>query len=394
MNLYTGSARSNFAQVKVYAPNVILLLVLLLSRSNTVAQTPAPPTQATARAQAAATALLSTYNPETGLFRTTGWWNSANAITALADTARLAPKSDLDRTIRSTLGNTLTQAPHKFPNFLNEFYDDEGWWALAWVDAYDLTHDKRYLHASETIFNNMTTGWSDTCGGGIWWKKDNSHYKNAIANELFLSVAAHLAQRTHRKQRRGYLDWANREWTWFAASGMINADSLVNDGLRIDPDNTCHNNGRTTWSYNQGVVLGGLAALSHASKTPALLVPANRIATAALTHLTDAQGILHDPCEPNCGEDGVQFKGIFTRDLGDLNHASPTPAYTHFLQTQAESLWNSARTPDNRFPTTWSAPSPPGPPTPGNAGAQASALDALNAAALNAASLTATASTP
>lgn len=345
-------------------------------------QTSPPPATTTTRseakehAQAAATALLTTYNPGTGLFRTTGWWNSANAITALADTARLAPKSDLDRSIRSTLGNTLTQAPRKFPDFLNEFFDDEGWWALAWIDSYDLTHDKRYLRASETIFANMTTGWSDVCGGGIWWKKDNSRYKNAIANELFLSVAAQLALHSRGKQRRQYIDWASREWTWFAASGMINADGLVNDGLRIDPDNTCHNNGRTTWSYNQGVVLGGLAALSRASKDPGLLAPANRIATAAITHLTDPAGILHDPCEPDCGEDGVQFKGIFTRNLAELNRLAPSTQSQQSLQLQADSLWTRARTPENRFATTWS-----GPATPGNAGAQASALDAFNAAA-------------
>lgn len=360
-----------------------LALTVLALAYVAIAQSPANTShaEATTRAEAAATALLSTYDPATGLFHTTGWWNSANAITALADTARLAPKSDLDRTIRSTLRNTLSQAPRKFPNFLNEFYDDEGWWALAWIDSYDLTHDKRYLRASETIFADMTGGWSDVCGGGIWWKKDNSRYKNAIANELFLSVAAHLAQRTHRKQRRGYLSWASREWTWFQQSGMINADHLVNDGLRIDPDNTCHNNGRTTWSYNQGVVLGGLAALYDAGHPTNLLPPANQIAAATITHLTDSAGILHDPCEPDCGEDGVSFKGIFTRNLAELNLAAPNPQYQHFLQAQADSLWTNARTPESRFSTTWSAPSPPAPPTPGNAAAQASALDALNAAA-------------
>ncbi len=323
------------------------------------------------RARTAAAALLPLYDRNTGLFSTTGWWNSANAITALADESRVAN----DLTVRWLFPDAFHRAPIRFPAFLNEFYDDEGWWALAWLDVYDLTphtrQAKQYLRTSEVIFDDMTGGWDDTCGGGIWWKKD-SHYKNAIANELFLSVAANLALHTHGKQRTRYLDWANREWSWFSHSGMINSEGLINDGL----DSSCHNNGKNTWTYNQGVVLGGLVALSLAKRQPDLLITANQIATAALTHLIDPQGVLHDPCEPDCGEDGVQFKGIFNRNLAQLQAVTANPAFVHFLQTNATSLWVHARTPTNRFSTVWT-----GPPAEANAGAQISALDALVASA-------------
>ena len=128
------------------------------------------PSEAVTRARAAGTALIALYNHDTGLFNTTGWWNSANAITALADEARLTR----DRAPRDLIGNTFTAAPRKFPDFLNTFYDDEGWWALAWIDAYDLTRHKPYLETARRIFADMSRGWDDSCGGGIWWRMERT----------------------------------------------------------------------------------------------------------------------------------------------------------------------------------------------------------------------------
>jgi predicted alpha-1,6-mannanase (GH76 family) len=315
------------------------------------------------------------YTPSTGLYQSTGWWNSANAITTLADFAR-ASKS---KQYISVFANTFTAAQKTNPAFLNNFYDDEGWWALAWIDAYDLTRNRQYLSMAESIFADMVASWDDTCGGGIWWSKDRK-YKNAIANELFLSVAAHLANRTSGAGRIRYLNWGNKEWYWFRASGMINSRNLINDGLGKSEGQTtgvrCANNGRTTWSYNQGVILGGLAELSVINRDPSLLLAAQRIATAATTLLVDSKGVLHDPCEPHCGADGVQFKGIFVRNLDLLNETQPRAAYRDFVVTNADAIWNRAQGPNFQLGEVWS-----GPFIVGNAGSQSSALDALVAAA-------------
>jgi predicted alpha-1,6-mannanase (GH76 family) len=302
----------------------------------------------------------------TGLWTTAGWWNSANALTAL-----------VNYSIASVSGSYLpvvlnTYNRHVSGGFLNNYYDDEGWWALAWIAAYDWTGDATYLNTANAIFDDMTTGWDDACGGGVWWSKSRT-YKNAIANELFLSVAAHLANRETDPDRQAQdFAWAEAEWQWFSQSGMINSLNLINDGL----NSACENNNGTTWTYNQGVILGGLVELSQQDPDPSLPDTAQAIATATIDDLTDENGILHDRCEPSCGADGVQFKGIFLRNLMALDGSFPDTLYQTFAETNAQSIWNDAQGPNYQFGLVWS-----GPFDVGDAARQSSALDAIIAAA-------------
>ena len=192
-------------------------------------------------AAAGAAALQGWYNSGSGLWDTTGWWQSGNNLTTIAEYTQWTG----DTTYLPDIANTFTAAQKTHVNFENYFYDDSGWWALGWVAAYDVTGDTTYLDMAKRIFTFMTGGWDpSTCGGGVWWSLARS-YKNAIANELFLSLAAALHLRTPGDQGQGsYLDWALKEWNWFKASGMINSSGLVNDGL----NSMCSNNGGTTWT--------------------------------------------------------------------------------------------------------------------------------------------------
>jgi predicted alpha-1,6-mannanase (GH76 family) len=257
--------------------------------------------------------------------------------------------------------------------FLNSFYDDEGWWALGWIKAYDVTGNTEYLNTAVDIFTDMNNGSSTRCSsneGGIWWDKANT-YVNAIANELYLSVAAHLANRV-TSLKSFYLKIAEDQWTWFQNSGMINSKSLINDGLTT----ACKNNNGTVWSYNQGVILGALVELNTASPNNSYLSIAHSIANAAIIALS-TNGILHDPCEPNCGADGGQFKGIFMRNLQILQTASPDPNYLSFIKANAGSIWASDRNvTTNELSVDWAGPFV----GVANASTQSSALDALVAA--------------
>ncbi|KAK0714573.1 glycosyl hydrolase [Lasiosphaeris hirsuta] len=357
----------------------------------------------------AVTALQNWYDVSTGLWATTGWWNSANCLTVLADWALIdRTGASNNMSIATVISNTFANAQNTvataqktvslngtvsskyiyykrdiaargFSNFLNEYYDDEGWWALAWIRSWDVTQNDAFLSIAEVIFSDMRNGTDDTCGGGIWWSKDRK-YKNAIANELYLSVAASLANRVPGRKDY-YLDIAKREWAWFKSSGMINENKLINDGLKINSDGSCVNNGLNTWSYNQGVVLGGLAELSVASGDKSYLSEAVGIAKAAIMLLSDHTGVLHESggCEPNCGGDGSQFKGIFVRNLRYLQSVAPQDAFRVAIQANANSIWATNRDEtSNRLGISWTGPvSAGGGP---NASTHSSAMDVLVAA--------------
>jgi predicted alpha-1,6-mannanase (GH76 family) len=305
------------------------------------------------------------YSARTGRWASAGWWNAANALTAVIRYMRYTG----DRSYLGVVETTFTRARRRHRGFTNNFFDDNGWWALAWVDAYDLTGQRRYLTAAQSIFTANLDAWDATCGGGLWWNQQRK-YKNAITNELFLSLAALLHQRTAGGD---YLDWALREWRWLHGSGMIGPAGLVNDGLTA----ACENNQGITWTYNQGVILGGLAALHDITGDPGYLRQGEVIADAALRTLVRPPGILAEPNEPSgCDGDQTQFKGIFIRYLAEFWRRSRQPAYPAFIMANADSVWANARDPAGRFGLRWG-----GPFDQADASRQSSAVEVLTAAA-------------
>lgn len=238
-----------------------------------------------------------------------------------------------------------------------------------------------YLRQAQRIFKDMLAVFGKTnCSknkqgtGGIWWEKEHT-YVNAIANELFFSTAASLANRVkYSYGSPSYLDIAKKQWVWFQGSGMMTGNFTINDGL---DQQTCQNNGGTIWTYNQGVVLGGLVELSKATGDASYVDTAHKIAAAALATLAPS-GILRDPCEPNCGADGSQFKGVLVRNMLSLHRTSPKDTYKNFFERNARSIWDNDRNSRNGLSISWAGPLNSA--YPANASTQSSAMDCLVAA--------------
>jgi predicted alpha-1,6-mannanase (GH76 family) len=295
-----------------------------------------------------AAAVLQQWQNRHYLWHTTGWWNAANCVEAMENVI----EADNGQKYSTTLERTF-QA-NRSHHYLNKYYDDEGWWALAWIRAYDLTGQPQYLDMAKTIFTDLKTGWTDHCDGGLIWSKIH-FYKNAIPNELFLLTAIRLHQRTpHDDGPDSYLNEALKEWGWFKRSGMINSQNLINDGL----GQQCENNGGTTWTYNQGVIIGGLTDLYKSTGDTDYLNQATAIADAAISTLVDEKGVLQEPCEDRgCGGGDVpQFKGIFIRYLAYLYDETRNPAYLKFLCQNAQSVWANDRDAAGHLGLKWSGP--------------------------------------
>jgi hypothetical protein len=136
-----------------------------------------------------------------------------------------------ERYFNATLRPTPGYAP--YPNDRGQvrtWFDDNGWWGLAFIDAYRATGSARYLRDAERAFAFIAAqGW-DAAGGGVWW--NTSHpYKAGEALASGTLLGALLFQHTHKQF---YLNQVNKFLTW------ADANFVTELGLydRSDSDST------------------------------------------------------------------------------------------------------------------------------------------------------------
>jgi hypothetical protein len=135
------------------------------------------------------------------------------------------------------------------------WFDDNGWWGLAFVNAYRATGRRRYLADAEKALHYIATvGW-DPSSGGLWWNTDHP-YKAGAALAADTLLATLLYQQTHSTfalgQARRFLAWGN-------GAGFSPADGLY-AGSSVNP---------TPADYVEGPLIYAQALLCRLQAAPA-----------------------------------------------------------------------------------------------------------------------------
>ena len=148
------------------------------------------------------------------------------------------------------------------------WFDDNGWWGVAFVNAYRATAKRRYLADAERALRYIAAAGWDPDGGGIWWNTEHP-YKSGPALAADTLLATLIYQQDHSAfalaQARRFLTWANT--AGFSSTEGLYADSSLS-AIPVD--------------YVEAPLIYSQALLCHLTATPSECARAEQLKQASL----------------------------------------------------------------------------------------------------------------
>jgi len=218
-------------------------------------------------------------------------------------------------------------------SFLNNFYDDMEWNALALLRTYDATKDDKFKTAAVTVWKDIQTGWNTNGGGGIAWSKGTLSSKNACSNGPACILAARLFQKFADPLDK---EWALKIYDWEKNTLYNPSTGAVNDNLNASTGII------STYvaTYNTGTFIGSAVELFKITGDKTYLNDAVKASNYTINSLTNNR-ILNKEGDG----DLALFKGIFVRYFTELIQTPGLDSATKdrfvlFLKFNANELWH------------------------------------------------------
>src|SRR5262249_3782249 len=141
---------------------------------------------------------------------------------------------------------------------------------ITFVEAYDVTHDVKYLDRAERTLRFALSGWDDELGGGIWWhEKHKGASKNTCANGPGAGACLRVARWRESKEN---IEWARKLVKW-TSEHLQDTDGLFFDNQRVKDGRV----DRRKLTYNSALMVRANLGLYRATGEPAFLAEAKRI---------------------------------------------------------------------------------------------------------------------
>jgi uncharacterized protein YyaL (SSP411 family) len=168
----------------------------------------------------------------------------------------------------------------------DKYYDDNAWMVITYIEAFELTGDRKYLKQADATQKFVLSGWDDQLGGGIYWHEVKRGGKNTCSNAPTAVAAVLLARHLDRPTN---LDWARRitEWT---QKNLQDTDGLYFDSKKIPSGEI--DKGKLT--YNTALMLRANLGLFRATGEQKYLDEARRIGANCDWFLSKETGAYRD----------------------------------------------------------------------------------------------------
>lgn len=295
------------------------------------------------------------------LFRPWHYWWQAHYVDCLVDTGRrelgngATPAARFNSPGKPSAGKLASRLVtgiwlRNMCTFVNSYYDDMAWLALATHRLQGLAEEtrkpglRRNASVHKTLARQFDSASTDDLGGGTFWSKKRD-FKNTPATA---PVALYYARTGQRAKAQRLVDWLN-------AVLFDEAQGLYADGARLSAAGEILVE-NTIYTYNQGPVLGALLELGGEAN----LARVATVVAAVDKHLTIPAHAVVPGSPPDTRTsilrcdgtgDGGLFTGILCRYLALAALDARLPERTRstareLVAATAEALWAGRRIQD------------------------------------------------